>query len=160
VTVRLPGGRSATAASGYESLIHSGELEDVPRNHKRAMEYAGRDPASLEASQMTVIVDGRLFAVTGVGAFPEFERGSAEEGGFAFGGLDARLEILNYGYTADRSFEVRRTGAEEHGQPVYETSVDGEEVERGAHRPFRVSWGDTSPGSGTRVYGGGGGTWL
>lgn len=136
-------GNTYTATERYHSYQHSGDprefREFTPDWALRAIRRAGYDASDVEGGTVTVVADGALASI-GMGKFPESETGSADRGGFGFGGLDAGLDVLNYGYTADRSFTVQRIGTTDDGQDKWRTSVDGEVVDEGWTRPFQIHW--------------------
>lgn len=139
-------GRTYTATRNYHSYQHSGEPSEVlaflPDFAERAFRESGHSPRDVEGGDVTVVVDGTLVSL-GMAKWPDTTIGSADRGGFGFGGLDASIEILNYGYTADRSFEVRKDGPGEHTDEAWTTVVDGDvKLSRDEMRPFSISWQD------------------
>lgn len=144
-------GRTYTASRNYSSFQHSGEPSEVyqflPDFAAEAVRRSGYEPRDFEGGDVTVVVDGELVS-KGVGKFPESETGSADQSGFGFGGLGAKIDILNYGRTADRSFTVRLDG-QGHGQGAWTTVVDGETLaERDEMRPYSIQWEDGGGGGG------------
>lgn len=141
-------GRTYTATQNYHSMQHSGhpgEFRDFPPDWaSRAIREAGYGPGDVEGGTVTVVVDGTLVSF-GMSKWPDTTIGSADQGGFGFGGLDAKLDIMNYGRTADRSFEIRKDGPGKHTDEAWTTVVDGE-VERSETRPFQVTWKNSGNG--------------
>jgi hypothetical protein len=135
-------GRTYTATQNYHVVEHSGAPEDVlaymPDFAKRALRKSRYTPEDMEGGDVTVVVDGQLVS-KGMSKWPDTEVGSADQSGFGFGGLDATLDILNWGVTAQESFSIRRAGQGEYGGE-WETYVDGELEVDGTTRPFQVTW--------------------
>lgn len=138
-------GRTYTAREFYHSLQHSGDdrefREFTPDRALSALRRSGYDASDIDGGTVTVVADDMVVSV-GMGdeGWPETTTGSADSAGFGFGGLDAKLDILNYGYTAERSFSVRKSGYDH--QALWEVTVDGEVVESGdgITRPFQILW--------------------
>lgn len=144
-------GRTYTASRNYHSLQHSGAPEEVfqfmPDFAERAFRQSGHTPQEVEGGDVTVVVDGTLVSL-GMSKWPDSTIGSADQGGFGFGGLDAGIDVLNYGYRADRSFEVRRVGRSGGGEQ-WTLVVDGDvKLEADEFRPFQITWENGGNGGG------------
>jgi hypothetical protein len=141
-------GRERTAKASFRTWEHSGAWSEVPDAMKRALRDAGYGPSELEGGDTIVVADGELVVPPGPGAHPERVEGRSGPGGFGFGGLDAKLDILQRSYTADRSFVVVDNGAHPAMGREWVTEVDGEVVEQGEFRPFQIYWVEDGGGSG------------
>jgi hypothetical protein len=135
VTVMTRKGKHV-ARRGFHALDNSGAPQDIPYDMRVALDRAGIDPASIEGGEVVIVADGQVIHRGFGGDYPRKIHGHT--GGA--GPLNAKLDILNYGYTADRSFTVERTGGTDAGQAEFRTTIDGQVVEEGWTRPFQISW--------------------
>jgi len=152
MTVRVTiDGETYSCGRSYFLYQHSGDPGEfrqfTPDRVLAALRDYGVTASDVDGGDVTVFCDGRIVSHA-MGKFPSMEEGTFDSGMMGGGG-GASIDILNQGYTANSSFQVRKmseSGAG--GQPTYRTMVDGREVANGWERPFRIVWQRGSGGMG------------